>query len=271
VSYRRLKTLLTNPELVRDFMSWSIRNALTSGHAVRTLYGTVKIGDFSNFSEFHMAAHFLEQAELRFLRAEAFGTGVFIDVGANLGVVSLLLAERLRDRQVYALEPNPTTFQALQKNIARNNAINIVAIQAAVSDIDGTISFDADPVRRGTASITTGQLSHTQDVRSITLDTLLRKERIDDVALLKVDVEGFETVVFKGARETLHSVRPKMILFEVCPKITRMRGYAPAGPAEALVSARYKLLRLGDNGQWRDASLAELSDVKYENWLAIPK
>ncbi len=267
----RLKTVLSQPGLAREYAEWSAKSLVSGGNATRRLYGTIEIGDFANFSEYHKVKQFVDDPELQFFRHWEFGPGVFIDIGANLGVISLLIAARLAEARIFAIEPNPSTFTALKANIARNKAHRIVPKEIAISHADGKVSFDADPKNRGTASISLDGRENQIVVPSLTLDSFVIKEQIEKIALLKVDVEGFETLVFNGAENVLKRHVAKLILFEVCPEWTRAGGFDPTLPAEILMSAGYRLLRIGGDGRWRNAQVNEIPDVSSENWLAVPQ
>jgi hypothetical protein len=63
---------------------------------------------------------FVNDQERRFFSQLPLVDGTVLDVGANLGIVSVILARRFADRVIYAFEPNPTTYAALQDNLALN-------------------------------------------------------------------------------------------------------------------------------------------------------
>lgn len=205
-----------------------------------------------------------------FLEHVAKTDGDIIDIGANVGIVSVLLAHQFPNRTVHAIEPAPTTFTALGKNIALNALNNVRAHQLAVADQPGSLSFNANPVERATARIATQNDTHVQTVEATTLDLFVQREGISALALLKIDVEGFESVVFAGARDTLAKRLPQVIFMEVCPPLTQSAGFDPAEPARIVAAAGYSWFRLEESGALVPVTPEQTAGVTLENWVALP-
>jgi FkbM family methyltransferase len=134
---------------------------------------------------------------------------IFIDVGAHIGKYSLLLARRAK--LVVAIEPDPISFSALKRAIMINKLRKIVALNIAVSDTDGQCFFY---MHRWSvvSSIKVSQGSFkTILVKSMTLDSIAKtlKTRID---VIKIDVEGAEVEVIKGAKNLLTQHKPKLVM-----------------------------------------------------------
>lgn len=119
--------------------------------------------------------------------------GRAVDVGAQVGNHTLFLAI-VCGLNVSAFEPNPTDHKRLLDNIALNHLATVEAHNIALSDVPGR----AAPAPRGTLTLGTG------DVKVATLDSL----HLDDVTVIKVDVEGMEARVLAGGLETLTRCRP---------------------------------------------------------------
>ena len=84
-------------------------------------------------------------------------------------------------------------------------------------------------------------------------------------------MEGYETLVFRGASRTLAEVRPELIFFEVCPDLTRAAGFDVAEPAQMLVDMGYDLKRLESDTDLMPASPEDTSKVLgFENWIGVP-
>lgn len=146
-------TLLQNPKLFGDYYEYQVSKWQNKGEAVRILPDDIRIAGLSGFSEFHSCTHFVSDAERIFLNHYSLTDGELIDVGANLGVVSLILAKRFFSRKVHSFEPNPSTFSSLKKNASLNKCNNVLLQNIVVADHDGEIAFNADPTYRGTTSI----------------------------------------------------------------------------------------------------------------------
>jgi FkbM family methyltransferase len=268
---RNAASLARDPSMVGEYLAWIASSARSGGNPSRRLLDGIEVGGFSNFSEYHSVPEFINAAERRFFEQSPFGDGPIVDVGANIGLVSLLLARRFPDRDIHAFEPNPTTFETLEANIARNGAKKVSCHRYAVSDADGTVMFDNDPVARGTASISRDGGGHAAEVPAITLDSFVAKHGISAIGLLKIDVEGYETLVLRGAERVLNEIRPSAIYFEVCPALTARAGFGAADPARMLLDAGYDLRRLTDSGTLTPATADEIAGVALENWLATPR
>lgn len=268
---RNAASLARDPAMVGEYLAWIASSARSGGNPSRHLLDGIEVGGFSSFSEYHSVPEFINAAERRFFEQSSFGDGPIIDVGANIGLVSLVLARRFPDRTIHAFEPNPTTFETLEANIARNGAKKVSCHRYAVSDADGTVMFDNDPVKRGTASISKDGGGHAAEVPATTLDSFAARHGITDIGLLKIDVEGYETLVLRGSRQVLNKIRPAAIYFEVCPALTERAGFDPADPARILLDAGYDLYRLTDSGALTHAAIDEISGIALENWLATPR
>ena len=265
---KRAASVVRQPRLGFEYSAWLLKRVLQRGNPLHTLFGEVEIGDFANFSEYHSVRDFLTSAEVSLLREVPLKSGVVIDIGANLGLLSVLLAKRNPETIIYAFEPNPSTFRALRQNLIRNRAYNVLPKEAAISDLDGAVAFNADSVNRATASITSDLVPNREYVRCERLDSFVRENKIQEIAFLKIDVEGFESAVLEGARHTVQNVRPAVVMFEVCPILAKQNGFDPREPARTLREAGYKLWRL-QKATLRPASVEEVDEVQLENWLAM--
>ncbi len=132
---------------------------------------------------------------LHFLRPD----DLFADIGANIGAYTVLAGGAVGSR-VVAFEPAPTTFRSLLSNIQLNGLANrAVAHNLALGKEEGVLQMSAG---LGTENCvrTTGNEPDSVTVKASSLDRILGNS---EPVLLKIDVEGFETEVLRGARETL--------------------------------------------------------------------
>ena len=130
----------------------------------------------------------------------------FIDVGANVGVYSLILSEVSR-LTVYAFEPHPVTYRYLQKNIEINPGRSIVAVNSAVGNVDGTV-YLTDYPGSATNRVLTGSSANQEsglEVPVCRLDTFCSSRNILP-EIVKIDVEGYELAVLEGLGELITAV-----------------------------------------------------------------
>ncbi|MEO6023850.1 MAG: FkbM family methyltransferase [Burkholderiales bacterium] len=141
---------------------------------------------------------------------------VFVDIGANVGFYALCAAQIVGSKgKVFAFEPAPTTLRGLQKNISINGAANTQPIQIALSDSVGEANLFMDAgYNSGATSLR--EAPNASQAISVTLDTYdnySERHGITTPALIKIDVEGAETLVVKGMSRLLALPnRPPMII-----------------------------------------------------------
>jgi len=120
---------------------------------------------------------------------------------------------------VVAIEPHPDTFRLLTSTVAQNRLANVLCIQSAAGCASGraTLSlpkgFDGNT---GSFCITEGGLAqHPVEVPVDTLDAILSEhlqDRQPQITLIKIDVEGYEQQVLRGARTILRTVKPHLVI-----------------------------------------------------------
>lgn len=134
---------------------------------------------------------------------------VVYDIGANVGYFSLLASVLVGpEGQVFAFEPLPRNIHYLRRHLQVNRIKNIKVIEAAVSDHDGEASFSRGP------SSAMGHLAAEGEIRAkmVCLDSLVAMEKIAPPGVIKLDVEGAEYDVLRGARLLLEAYCPIIFL-----------------------------------------------------------
>ena len=162
---------------------------------------------------------FYDSDMTQFLLRHDFGGGDFLDIGSNIGYYALLF-DRIAapGAKVIAVEPTPSTFKTLTKNVASSPRIQ--PFPFAISDTNGTIPFIDYGYRYAVFNSTKNHelpflqgVGHKLDVKSITLDAFCAEYNLHP-ALIKLDTEGTESIILKTGRETLTKNAP-VILLEV--------------------------------------------------------
>jgi len=176
---------------------------------------------------------------------------VIVDVGASAGSFSIL--PRVTGGQVVAFEPNPDAYKALVETVRANGLENSVrTFELAVGEASGeaVLRVPADPHHAAVAALGNPRYRgfdwRDVPVRVVALDDLAW-DRID---FLKIDTEGAELLVLRGAERTIRTFRPK-ILIEYQSLNTRQFGYEQEAIQEHLVGLGYRMFQpVGNEDLW---------------------
>lgn len=148
------------------------------------------------------------------------------DVGANIGVYTRELSALAGPQgRVKAFEPVPETFVALSNNVRRLGLTNVEVFNAAISDHHGRVAMSVPMRDDGTPNLYRAQVGEGDAVPCFPLDSVL--ERVD---FIKIDVEGHEFEVLKGAAELLRAHRPQLLVETEQPAVFSFLGdlgYSP--------------------------------------------
>ena len=175
----------------------------------------------------HLRSSGFEDPERNFLRTHLNRFGAFIDVGANIGVYTLLASKHLGDpRTVLSFEASPREFRKLKMTIAKNQLLRVRARNVALSDRDESVDI-FESIGGGGALNKIGAVPKNEGIWA---KRKIRSERLDSIVFgegapalssdrnrpvfLKIDVEGFELPVLRGASRVLNELRP-MIMIEM--------------------------------------------------------
>lgn len=148
---------------------------------------------------------------------------VVLDIGANSGLYALLAASVSPAAEVHAFEPLKRIAEVLRYNVGLNPSFRIHVHEMAIGDKTGTAEmYDPGGKRETSASLNSSFRSSWKDhypVPVARVDDFITEKRIEQVDLIKLDVEGFEEFAIDGMLDTLHRYKPAMML-ELLPKAT---------------------------------------------------
>lgn len=151
-------------------------------------------------------------AEWQLLEQMVKPGGVVVEAGANIGLHTVPLARRCAPAALHAFEPQQRVFQALCANLALNDIGNVVALPEACGAEPGWARVpEVDYLRAanvGGTALAADDDAAGQRVRVTPIDSL----GLAECALMKIDVEGFETQALLGARETIARCRPRIYI-----------------------------------------------------------
>jgi FkbM family methyltransferase len=180
----------------------------------------------------------------------------FVDVGANIGFFTLLAAKRVGPAgRVVSFEPIPYVREHLAKNIEINRFRNCTVFSEALSDRSGECDFFQGP-RDHVGISSLGEIGNTANVLRVETKRLDELLDIQRVSLLKVDVEGAESLVLEGARATLERHKPALIV-EITPEYLKRLERSTEDIERLLSSLGYECYAIENNGLRRLRSLAQ--------------
>lgn len=169
-----------------------------------------------------------EREELDLLAGLLPAGGTMVDIGANIGLHTIKLSQRVEGLHVFAFEPVSATIAALRRNAARNGVgERLHTEQVAISDHEGEIRLTTG-FQMGNFVVEDGAAAAQETTETVPmrpLDAVL-PGLTDRVDLIKCDVEGHERSVLLGARETLDRHRPRVFI-EIMEQRTQRYGYRP--------------------------------------------
>ncbi|BAY11367.1 FkbM family methyltransferase [Calothrix sp. NIES-2098] len=207
------------------------------------------------------------EPELKYLNNVLQPGRVFVDVGANFGVYTVIASKLVADTgKVLAFEPAAETYPILDRNVEINNFSNVKVFHAAVSDKTGTSRFYH--VNNAPNSYSLGadtESTSFEEVATVTLEDVFQKEAIERFDLMKVDVEGAEELVLRGSQSLIKKMRPQ-IIFEASADRAKMLGLTTDGAWNLLKEWGYEFFAIEKTGK-----LKPLNSIKFGNILAIPR
>jgi len=152
--------------------------------------------------------------------------GVFFDVGAHIGYYSVKAARRVGNGgRVVSFEPNPEIVRLLRDNVQSNALSQIEVVPIACTDRDQMLTFyaaatantGASSLAEANADPGLGGKANSYQVRGRPIDDVVRELNVKRLDVMKVDVEGAEVYVLRGAIQSLNRFHPKIVA-EVVPR-----------------------------------------------------
>lgn len=169
----------------------------------------------------------------------------FLDIGTHIGLMSLVAARAVGPAgQVHSFEPGEKQRRLLLKNIQHNRFNHIKVNPIALSDHAGEGIFQSGP----TENLGQSKVKDSGEgvrVQLLPLDQYVAQNNIQKIDAIKVDVEGAELRVFKGAAESIKRFKPRFIVYECIDEIAKEFGTSVAEINDFVVSLGYDLYRWG--------------------------
>jgi FkbM family methyltransferase len=222
------RILLPMPNLVAGVMRlplWAVRHA----PALRVLSGPLRGSRWIPASSTNGCwVGTYEPESQRVFLDHVRPADVVFDIGANVGFFTLFAAKLARNGFVYAFEPLPRNLDYLRRHLAMNKIENADALPIALAAATGTARFAvADSPAMGGLSESGGL-----EVVTDTVDRLVAEGRVRLPDFMKIDVEGAEHDVLRGAEAVLREAKPTIFLsahgwqqYELCSELLTNAGY----------------------------------------------
>ena len=171
-----------------------------------------------------------------------------LDIGANIGLFSVLFAKHLRGRKVLAIEPTQRARRWLRENLAHNHVQDrVIVFEGAASDRQGQTTIRTIPGKEEYSSLgvmehpaITGEPCSEEKISTDTVDHLVEQHGLTP-GFMKVDVEGAEHLVFSGAQQVLKQHRP-IILSELSDFLLVRNGSSAAQVIGLIESCGYDII-----------------------------
>lgn len=258
-------------------------------YCLRRIHVTVPISDFD--SDLAISLRLSEHMQRRifwmgyynlqiipFMKRALRPGMTFIDIGANIGEISLVAAKCVGNTgRVIAFEPIEAIADELQSNAERNHLKKISLVRMGLSDhTDDSVPIYAScgqgapgDEHNGLGSLFGGATGTTplQNIAITTLDSWLEAHPLDRIDMIKIDIEGAELPCLRGAQQTLRKLSP-MLIVEVQDTTANTAGYRARDILEFLSGLGYTLHRFERNGMFPTVDTEDLR--VNQNILCVP-
>ena len=286
---RRLLQAFSSRVYIRGIphLLWLLRSHLAERGAVYTLASGVKMKlSASDYFQWMMLWNYYSPGLVSFLRRNLKQGDVFIDVGAQIGYFSMQGAQLVGNTGlVIAVEPDPRAAEVLRENARLNGVDQVHVLPVAASHDRERLTFNLATQLGWSTAVPLAPTMVTErriQVDSRTLDDLLAAELPVDrrIALVKIDVEGFEAQVLTGA-ESLLSRKESTFLVEVNPDALKASGRTVLDVLSPFIRHGYRLFWLGElprvigrtgSLHFNELMVADLSDLNRRagDVIAVP-
>ena len=222
-------------------LSWYVKPEMEwDGHTV-----AVNPKDFGVALELQSTGEY-EVATIAYCKKMLKPGMVFVDVGANIGLFTLMAARQVGPAgHVYAFEPDAGNSAFLRKNIERNGYRNVTCIAKAISDRSGTCTLflsESNPSDHRTYHVSHGRKSIS--IECVSLDEFFPVDaRID---MIKMDIEGAEGIALKGMNRILTAEHPPELIIECFPSKLEKVGADPLRLLQSLEEKGFLLSIIDD-------------------------
>ena len=239
-------TVLLRPRPLRRAANATIRALLP--RKVRVGAATVWINPEDPVISGALTLGVYERSEIAFFRSRFQADMTFVDIGANVGLYSALALSTPGYRgRVLAIEPHGESRLYLQKTIQANGGAAQICDLAA-SDSPGTLTLYQNPENKGDNRLYPDPLLRGEErIAADTLDNICRRYGIDSAQFIKIDVQGAEAQVMRGAKGLIAASNDCVLMTEFWPYGLARSGADGLGYLQLLQDMGFRLYELGQS------------------------
>jgi FkbM family methyltransferase len=226
-------------------------NNLNNEREFVTKYGTkYKVPNLIENVSFELFINGSYEREIVNLICESIPeNGNFIDVGANIGAICVEVAKLRSDIRIFAFEASPFVYKYLSHNKDQNKLTNLNVFNLAIHEKgDSEMSFYSPKDKIGKGSFAPIFTQESEMVKTVRLDNFFENIKIIP-DFIKVDVEGFEFLIFESMGQFLTSNPNCSIIFEFVDWAEKLAGFKEGQAQKLLLDLNYQLITFPERNQ----------------------
>jgi FkbM family methyltransferase len=225
-------------------IAYTVLDLIALKRGVTRKINNMKIRFPAKWSRYYQGNY--EEENYFFLQEQVKPGMHIMDIGAHIGLFSSCSSQLTGpEGRIICFEPTPGTFSILKKTLRLNHCDNVTAVQAAVSDKEGSATFFVSHREGGNSnSLVKNRLqgeSDGYDVKLVTIDSSVQNYSLQP-SIIKIDAEGVELDVLKGGLKTFEQYKPILII-GLHPEFIKQKGDSLEAIWELLAEAGYQLQR----------------------------
>ncbi len=209
-----------------------------------------------------------ESNETKFLKKIIKPGHIVLDVGANMGWYSIHFSKWVgQSGKIFAFEPVPEIYEELTSNINLNFCQNIIVFNCALGNQNESVLFNVSDFEGGSgASSENLKFGKEIKVSKRKLDDVMNEQNLDNIDFLKIDIEGGELNMLKGAEKLIEKYKPKLLLEIVDIHCDRFQ-YLPEDVCNFLFNKGYDGFYIGNehSKKLNDINIDELEKPNLKN------
>jgi len=203
-----------------------------------------------------------------------------IDIGACIGATSIPMWKKVLPKGiVYSIEADPANILKIRKNLILNNYPDKYVYNYAIYKNKRTVTLNVIKGKNGWGSLGNPKIDKRiinakyiitqKKVKAITLDEFCKLHNIKTIDFLKIDVEGAEIDVLKGAKSLIHKKLIKCIAFEISPQMLSWHKKKPSDVLKYMSSLKYLLYKINTNGKLTKIRTSDWPESLHGDILAV--